>query len=165
MSTTELFSFDECPVCLADDEFDDPYLNDDIGSFVFAVPLPPKDVQFGHSAALNMDAQSLSNVIYSDVSAENKKGGQGPKVEFATLSYIVLLLIVLCNAVVCSWHAMKGKNKEAVMGYVSKGYATTKIVETDVSDIDDDDNDEYRTSTDHDVDDFTDDESDDAAVL
>jgi len=164
MSTTELFWFDECPVCLADDEFDDPYLSDDIGSFVFAVPLPPKDVQFGaaHSAALNMDGntQSLSNVIYSDVSAENKKGH---KVEFATLSYIVLLVIVLCNAVVCSWHAMKGQNKEAVMGYVSKGYATTKIVETDVSDIDDDD--EYRTSTDHDVDDFTDDESEDAAVL
>merc|ERR1712087_135980 len=110
-----------------------------------------------HSAALNMDGnmdtQSLSNVIYSDVSSKNKKGH---RVEFATLSYIVLLVIVLCNAVVCSWHAMKAHNKEAVMGYVSKGYATTKIVETDVSDIDDDDDDD---DEDDEMDDFTDDES------
>jgi len=167
-----MFLHPACPVCLADESFDDPFSNDDIG--YFAVPLPPRDVQFGHSAALNVDGmdtsssfrvndrQGMSSVIYSDVTGSGRE--QGHKVDFSTMSYVVLLLIVACNAVVCSWHAMKNDKKEAMRGYLSGHRVSTKIIETDVSDVDED---EYRTSSDlenDDVDDFTDDESDEAAL-
>ena len=96
MSTTEFFEHSGVP-----------YSNEEIG--YFAVPLPPKDVQFGHSAALNVDVgggnsssykmnerQGLSSVIYSDVNGQG--GGTCHKVDFSTARQ--------ARRVLCVWRAL-----------------------------------------------------------
>jgi len=136
------------------------------------VPLPPKDVQYsaqsavgnvisdvGGDSAVSNDRDPITSVLMADV----KGGGDSDKkIDFSTLCYIVLLLIISCNAVVCSWHVMKGERKEAIMGYFAGKKITAKMSETDVSDSemdeeldyydDREDDDEYRTSSDPDRD-------------
>jgi len=159
---------------LADAVFVDPYLDDDKG--YFAVPLPPKDVQYSAAAqsesvidvdgaadsALTNNRDPITSVLMADV----KGGGStDKKIDFSTLCYIVLLLIISCNAIVCSWHVMKGERREAIMGYFAGKKITAKMSETDVSDSDsemdeeldyyddrEDDDDEYRTSSEPDHD-------------
>lgn len=172
----------QCPVCFSDIPFDDPYADSSRGSP--AVPLPPKDIQFANMVAMNVDegdavnadsANALSNdrdPIQSVLMADVKGGGNtDKKIDFSTLCYIVLLVIISCNAVVCSWHVMKAERKDAIMGYFKGNTITAQTSETDVSDSDsqmdeadyyderEDDDDEYRSSSDPDRD--LDDERDD----
>jgi len=166
-----------CPICLADTPFDDPY-NDSSRGYP-AVPLPPKDVEFSSninimnvdddaSSANSESINALSNdrdAIQSVLMADVKGGGDADKkIDFSTLCYVVLLLIISCNAVVCSWHVMKAERKEAIMGYFKGNTITAQTSETDVSDSDsqleeedcyddrEDDDDEYRSSSDSDRD-------------
>merc|ERR1719242_2804400 len=170
LTTTDVTTIG-CPVCMADTVFVDPYLDEEKG--YFAVPLPPKDVQYSaQSESVNLDVgvnNALSNdrdPITSVLMADVKGGGDSDKkIDFSTLCYIVLLLIISCNAVVCSWHVMKGERREAIMGYFAGKKITAKMNETDVSDSDsemdeeldyyddrEDDDDEYRTSSEPDHD-------------
>merc|ERR1719334_1604717 len=164
LTTTDVTTIG-CPVCLADAVFVDPYLDEEKG--YFAVPLPPKDVQYsaqsesinvdvgsGTDSALINDRDPITSVLMADV----KGGGDSDKkIDFSTLCYIVLLLIISCNAIVCSWHVMKGERREAIMGYFKGNTITAQMSETDVSDSDsemdeeldyyddrEDDDDEYR---------------------
>jgi len=126
-------------VCLSDTAFVDPYLDATRG--VAAVPLPPKDVLSANSEVLNVDA-ALSNdrdPIISVLTTNAKGGGDASKkINFSTMCYVVLLLIISCNAVVCSWHVMKAERKEMIMGYLKGSRITAKMSETDVSDSDSD---------------------------
>lgn len=138
----------------------DPYLDASRG--IAAVPLPPKDVL---SSSANSVASAMSNdrAPITSVFMTNAKGGgdASKKIDFSTMCYVVLLLIIACNAFVCSWHVMKAERKEMIMGYLKGSRITAKLSETDVSDSDsdsqmeeedyydrDDDDDEYRSSTD-----------------
>jgi len=145
-------------VCLADTPFVDPYSDTSRG--VAAVPLPPKDVLSANSvdSVLSNDRDPIQSVLMTD---HIKGGGDASKkINFSTLCYVVLLVIIACNAVVCSWHVMKAERKEMIMGYLKGGRITAKMSETDVSDTDSDsqmeeedyydrdDDDEYRSSSD-----------------
>lgn len=154
----------QCPVCLADTVFVDPYSDESRG--YLAVPLPPKDVlsaadsgminvDDGDYSALSNDHDAITSVLLTDV----KGGGDaGNKIDFSTMCYVVLLVIISVNAIVCSWHVMKAERKDSIMGYFAGSKITAKVTETDCSDSDSEmeeedyydreDDDEYRTSSD-----------------
>jgi len=162
----------QCPVCLADiDEdgntFIDPYSDEYRG--YLATPLPPKDVQF--AAKKSMAANILGSVQYENpitnmVYKNGNVGGHATKAvtDYSLISYILILLIISCNVIMCSWYILKPDKKEMILGYLSAQRTSVKTLEeddvTDSEDIDDDinDEDEYRTSTDIDDVDITDDE-------
>lgn len=148
----------QCPVCLADAAFVDPYSDDSRG--YLAVPLPPKDVIAADGGVMNVDHGAMSNdhdAITSVLLTDVKGGGDaGNKIDFSTMCYVVLLVIISVNAIVCSWHVMKAERKDSIMGYFAGNKITARATETDVSDsdmeeedyYDREDDDEYRTSSD-----------------
>jgi len=108
-----------------------------------------------HSAMSNA-RDPITSVMYTDVNGRNS-GGNGYKIDFSTLCFVVLLVIISCNAVVCSWHVMKEERKELIRGYFAGNTITAKVSESDVSESevdeedyydDREDDDEYRTSSD-----------------
>ena len=124
-----------------------------------AVPLPPKDVLSADSGVINVDSgltndrDAITSVLLADV----KGGGNSEnKIDFSTMCYVVLLVIISCNAIVCSWHVMKAERKDYIMGYFAGSKITAKVTESDISDseieeedyYDREDDDEYRTSSD-----------------
>jgi len=147
---------------MADEPFVDPYSDASRGQL--AVALPPKDVLAADSGMINVDDHSalsndrdpITSVMYTDVHGRGS-GDSGKKIDFSTMCFVVLLVIISCNAVVCSWHVMKEERKDMIRGYFAGDSITAKVSETDVSESemeeedyydDREDDDEYRTSSD-----------------
>jgi len=149
---------------MADEPFVDPYSDASRGDE--AVPLPPKDVLAADSGMINVDGgghgafsndrDPISSVMYTDVHGRGG-GDNGKKIDFGTMCFVVLLVIIACNAVVCSWHVMREERKELIRGYFAGDSITAKVSETDVSESevdeedyydDREDDDDYRTSSD-----------------
>lgn len=107
-------------------------------------------------SALSNDRAPITSVMYTDVHGRGG-GDSGKKIDFSTMCFVVLLVIISCNAVVCSWHVMKEERKDMIRGYFAGDSITAKVSETDVSESemeeedyydDREDDDEYRTSSD-----------------
>ena len=171
---TQQEALSTCPICLADiddddDSFIDPY-NDDYKGYYVELN-PPKYEQFSaHSSSASSMANNvrnrdnslpITNVFYTD--NMDKNDGMNKHIsDWSSISYLILLFILSCNVIMCTWYILRPDKKELILGYISgqQQHSSTKTLdECDVTDSDIDD-DEYQTSTDIDNDDYTDDESD-----